>query len=149
MREGVPFSSMQKAFSAGTMGVGRRRRLVPTRWSITACDSTIASKLLGEIRHYDPIDCFRVQEFSSLNNYYTVLLMPTAWQYEWMEAFLHLMGNEELLFSDHEKNTGKEGLSMWAAATSAARWRFLRQLARDEEAGRGDCSKGGLQGLCA
>jgi hypothetical protein len=130
---GVPFSSMQKAFSAGTMGVGRRRRLVPTRWSITACDSTIASKLLGEIRHYDPIDCFRVQEFSSLNNYYTVLLMPTAWQYEWMEAFLHLMGNEELLFSDHEKNTGKKGYSTVGGCYYSCKMAVLEALAREKK----------------
>ena len=47
----VPFSAMQKAFSVGAFGLKKNRRLVPTRWSITACDSTIADNLLKEVRH--------------------------------------------------------------------------------------------------
>ncbi len=94
--KGVPFSSIQKAFSVGALGTKKRRRLVPTRWSITACDSTLGKGLLEDVRNYDVIDCCQVREFASLNNYYAVLLLPTAWQYEWMEAFLRIMGNEEL-----------------------------------------------------
>ncbi|HPA98385.1 MAG TPA: hypothetical protein PLQ24_07215, partial [Methanothrix sp.] len=86
---GLPFSSIEKAFSLGSFGIGKRRRLVPTRWAITACDSTLARRLLHNVRGYQPIDSVQVREFSSLNNYYAVLLLPTAWQYEWMEAFLH------------------------------------------------------------
>lgn len=48
-QKGLPFSSMQKAFSMGTMGTRKRRRLVPTRWSITACDSTLANRLLRKV----------------------------------------------------------------------------------------------------
>ena len=44
--KGLPFSSIQKAFSVGAMGTKKRRRLVPTRWSITACDSTLGNRLL-------------------------------------------------------------------------------------------------------
>ncbi|MDD1727776.1 MAG: hypothetical protein LUQ50_01745, partial [Methanospirillum sp.] len=40
-RRRVPFSHIQKAFSVGVMGNERGRRLVPTRWSITACDTII------------------------------------------------------------------------------------------------------------
>ena len=87
---------MQKAFSVGAMGVGKRRRLVPTRWSITACDSTIADHLLKEVRYYDLVDSHRVYEFSSLNNYYAILLLPLEWQYEWMEAFLHVVEHSDV-----------------------------------------------------
>jgi DNA repair protein NreA len=110
-RNGIPFSKIQKAFSVGAMGMKKKRRLVPTRWSITACDSTLGNRMLQEIRNYDIIDSFQVREFRSLNNYYAVLLLPTAWQYEWMEAFLHILGNEEMIFSDYEHNGGKKGYS--------------------------------------
>ena len=60
-RKGVPFSSIQKAFSVATMGTRGRRHLVPTRWSITACDSTIADHLLEEVKGYDVIDTCEVQ----------------------------------------------------------------------------------------
>lgn len=129
---GIPFSSIQKAFSVGAFGTKRRRRLVPTRWSITACDSAIGNRLLKNVRHYDIIDCCRVHEFSSLNNYYAVLLMPTAWQYEWSEAFLRILGREELVFSDYEYNTGKKGYSRVGGCYYACKMAVLEALARKQ-----------------
>src|SRR4030042_5944763 len=51
-KNGVPFSSIQKAFSVGTMGRDRARHLVPTRWPISACDT-----IIGERRLYDGHRC--------------------------------------------------------------------------------------------
>lgn len=132
-KKGIPFSSMQKALSVGAMGTGRRRRLVPTRWSITACDSTIGKHLEKEVRNYDVIDGCRVHEFCSLNNYYAVLLLPTEWQYEWMEAFLRILGREELIFSDYEHNTGKKGYSSVGGCYYACKMAVLEELAREQK----------------
>ncbi|MDR0911228.1 MAG: Nre family DNA repair protein [Methanobrevibacter sp.] len=107
----IPFSSMQKAFSVGSFGIKKNRKLVPTRWSITACDSTIANNLLKEVRHFSLLDTFRVYEFSSLKNYYGIILLPTQWQYEWMEAFIRVLGKEEMIFSDYERNHDKKEYS--------------------------------------
>lgn len=131
-QKGLPFSSIQKAFSVGAMGTKKRRRLVPTRWSITACDSTLGNRLLHQVREYDPIDCCQVREFASLNNYYAVLLLPTAWQYEWMEAFLRIMGKEELLFSDFEGNGGKKGYSRVGGCYYSCKMAVLEALAREK-----------------
>ena len=95
----VPFSAMQKAFSVGAIGTKNRRKLVPTRWSITACDSSLANIFLKEVRKFPQIDTYRYYEYSSLNNYYGIILTPTEWQYEWMEAFIKILGKEELIFS--------------------------------------------------
>jgi len=130
---GLPFSSIQKAFSVGAMGLRRRRRLVPTRWSITACDSTIGNRLLREVRHYETVDCLRVHEFASLNNYYAVLLLPTPWQYEWMEAFLHILGKEELIFSDFESNSGKKGYSRVGGCYYSCKMAVLEKLAQEKK----------------
>lgn len=130
-QRGLPFSSIQKAFSVGAMGTKKRRRLVPTRWSITACDSTLGNRLLQKVRDYDLIDCCQVREFASLNNYYAVLLLPTAWQYEWMEAFLRIMGNEELLFSDFETNGGKRGYSRVGGCYYSCKMAVLEALAKE------------------
>jgi hypothetical protein len=132
-RDGVSFSSIQKAFSVGTMGTKRGRHLVPTRWSITACDSTIGDRLLSEVRNYDPIETWRVQEFSSLNNHYAVMLMPTGWQYEWMEAFLRILGNEELIFADHEGHRGKIGYSSVGGCYYSCKMAVLEGLARERK----------------
>lgn len=130
---GLPFSSIQKAFSVGAMGTKKRRRLVPTRWSITACDSILGDRLLGSVRDYDPIDCCQVRESAGLNNYYAVILLPTTWQYEWMEAFLHIMGNEELMFSDFEDNSGKRGYSRVGGCYYSCKMAVLEALAREKK----------------
>ncbi|HMA04807.1 MAG TPA: Nre family DNA repair protein [Methanomicrobiales archaeon] len=128
--EDIPFSAIQKAFSCGTMGVGKRRRLVPTRWSITACDSTIADHLLSGVKKNPVIDRCLVHESATLNNRYAVLLLPTGWQYEWMEAFLHVMGNEEVVFADHETGAGKTGYSSVGGCYYSCKMAVLEGLAR-------------------
>jgi len=127
----LPFSAIQKAFSCGVMGVGRTRRLVPTRWSITACDSAIGDHLLKGVRRNPVIDGFRVHESTSLNNRYAVLLLPTGWQYEWMEAFLRVMGNEEVIFADHETGGGKTGYSSVGGCYYSCKMAVLEGLARE------------------
>jgi hypothetical protein len=132
-RKEVPFSSIQKAFSVGTMGVGRGRRMVPTRWSITACDSTIADHLLKEVKTYPVIDTYQVREFSSLNNRYAVILVPTPWQYEWTEAFLHILGNEEMVFSDREGMRGKTEYSSVGGCYYSCKMAVLEALHRERK----------------
>ena len=107
----VPFSAVQKAFSVGAFGIGKNRKLVPTRWSITACDSALADKLLKEVRYNPIIDTYRVYENEALNNYYAIILTPTEWQYEWSEGFYKVENNEELVFSDYETNEDKKEYS--------------------------------------
>lgn len=126
----VPFSAMQKAFSVGAFGIKKNRRLVPTRWSITACDSTIADSLLKEVRHYNIMDSYRVYEFSSLKNYYAIILTPTEWQYEWFEAFIKILGKEEMIFSDYETNTDKKEYSCVGGCYYTAKMAVLDKLAK-------------------
>jgi hypothetical protein len=132
-RKGLFFSSIQKAFSVGTMGCSRNRRLVPTRWAITACDTMIGDNLLSEVRKCPVIDTWRVHEFSSLYNNYAVLLMPTDWQYEWSEAFLHVLGNEEIVFSDHEGRKKKTVYSPLGGCYYSCKMAVLEALAREQK----------------
>jgi hypothetical protein len=132
-QKGVPFSSIQKAFSVGTMGKDPLRHLVPTRWSITACDTIIGDRLLAEVKKYPVIETWRVHEFSSLHNNYAVILMPTGWQYEWSEAFLHIMGNEELVFSDHEGNRKKTEYSPLGGCYYTCKMAVLEALAKEKK----------------
>lgn len=129
----VPFSMMQKAFSVGAIGTGKRRKLVPTRWSITACDSSIANTLLKEVRHYPILDTTRVYEFNSLKNYYAIILLPMEWQYEWMEAFIQILGKEEMIFSDYETNTDKKEYSSVGGCYYTCKMAVLDALAKQKK----------------
>ncbi len=128
--DGVAFSQIQKALSTGSFGLGRNRRLVPTRWSITAVDSTLADRLYEQVIYYNVLDCYRVYEFSSLNNYYAVILTPTPWQYEWIEAFIHILGREEMVFSDHERERSKSEYSSVGGCYYSCKFAVLEALER-------------------
>jgi len=131
-RQGMAFSTIQKAFSAGTMGLGGNRHLVPTRWSITACDTMIGDHLLKNVKQCPTIDTVRLYEYASLNNRYAVILLPTAWQYEWTEAFLHVLGNEEYVFSDYEGFRRKTGYSPLGGCYYSCKMAVLEELARQQ-----------------
>lgn len=129
----VSFSNIQKAFSVGVMGAKRGRHLVPTRWSITACDTIIGNHLLTQVKKCSPIDTWRVHEFSSLNNRYAVILMPTAWQYEWTEAFVRVLGNEEVVFSDYELHKPKRTYSHLGGCFYSCKMAVLEALAEQQK----------------
>ncbi|MDA4111567.1 MAG: hypothetical protein OK439_03450, partial [Thaumarchaeota archaeon] len=57
-KNGVLFSKLEKSFSVGVFGERKRRKLVPTRWSITAVDSNLSLRLIDEIKDYETIDEF-------------------------------------------------------------------------------------------
>jgi len=85
--KGVLVTRIQKAFSLGMFGNGARRRIVPTRWSITAVDSSISLSLLEKVKHNPTIDEFRVYGFKVYDNQYVAILLPEQWRFEWIEAW--------------------------------------------------------------
>ena len=82
---GIEISKIQKCFSIGMFG--KKRKLVPTRWSITATDDIISKSLINETLDYSIIDSVRVFHHSHLGNSYSVLLFPHRWIYEMTEAW--------------------------------------------------------------
>lgn len=75
-----------RLLSAGLLGI--KRRLVPTRWSITAVEDKIGERIKGEIIHYNPIDKFELYHSEFLGNRYTVLLIPDSYAFELLEVWL-------------------------------------------------------------
>ena len=86
-RKGVLVTRIQKAFSLGMFGVGTRRKIVPTRWSITAVDSSISLGLVEKVKHSPTIDEYRVYGFRVYDNQYVAILLPEPWRFEWIEAW--------------------------------------------------------------
>jgi len=86
-KSGVNVSKIQRAFSVGAFGVKKYRRFVPTRWSITAVDSTLGLNLLKKTKTYPWINEFRVYYHDQFDNRWAILMMPSEWQYELIEAW--------------------------------------------------------------
>ena len=99
---GIEISKIQKCFSIGMFG--KERKLVPTKWSITATDQIISSQLLDSILDFDIIDQFLIFHFDHLGNLFSVILFPHRWLFEMQEAWHN---NGSVGFgSDHEKANG-------------------------------------------
>lgn len=84
---GVMVTKIQRAFSVGAFGVEKQRRLVPTRWSITAVDSMISQALMDKVKTFPMINDYRLYESSYLANQFEVLMIPDVWGYEAIEAW--------------------------------------------------------------
>jgi len=85
--KGVLVTKIQRAFSVGAFGIEQNRRLVPTRWSITAVDSILSKDLMEKIKTFPEINEYRVYESRYLDNIFEVLMLPQAWSYEAQEAW--------------------------------------------------------------
>jgi len=82
---GIEISKIQKCFSIGMFG--KNRKLVPTKWSITATDDIISNSLTEKILDYSLIDSCRVFSYEHLGNLFSVVLFPHRWIYEMIEAW--------------------------------------------------------------
>lgn len=86
-KDGIPVSTIQKLLSVGCLGISRSRKLVPTRWSITAVDSVISHYLINEVRKLPLINKYLLYIREFMDNLFIGILAPRPWSYEWMEAW--------------------------------------------------------------
>src|SRR5207245_10064286 len=86
-RNGVLVTRIQRAFSLGMFGESKRRKLVPTRWSITTVDSNLSLKLMSRVRHHPLIDEYLVYKYTSLDNIYVGILTPENWKLKCIDAW--------------------------------------------------------------
>jgi hypothetical protein len=82
----IPISHMIKILSAGMLGLKIQRKLVPTRWAVTATDDTLGKFLVEKIRGFPQISEYRLFNANYLGNYYQILLVPNCWSFEVIEA---------------------------------------------------------------
>ncbi|ELZ17721.1 hypothetical protein C477_10937 [Haloterrigena salina JCM 13891] len=84
-RRGFDVYDINSILSAGALGETDQRRLVPTRWSITAVDDTVGQFLRGRIRNAPSIDEVQVWANEYMGNRYWVILAPGNWEFELVE----------------------------------------------------------------
>ena len=78
---------LTKLISVGNLGLQQNRKLVPTKWSITAVDDTLGKKLIKEVKDYNEYNY--VAHFGGyLGNYYLILFFPEIWSYELFETYV-------------------------------------------------------------
>jgi hypothetical protein len=133
---GVLVSQIQKAFSVGAFGVEKNRRLVPTRWSITAVDDIIGKSLAAQVKTFPEINEYRVYESVYLDNVFEILMLPAAWSYESMEAWYpgttwNPNGANVIIYSDAEGNNGRTTYAQIGGCYYSARLATCEQLIKE------------------
>ena len=103
---GIRLEHITRLLSVGTIGQKKKRRLVPTKWSITATDDIVGKQLHKEVLRNPWINDFRVSIDHALGNTVALLFLPSGWQFEAMESWLG--GLRPPIISDHEWFKGRK-----------------------------------------
>jgi hypothetical protein len=88
-------------FSLGLLGRKKNRRIVPTRWSITAVDQIVGNYLLSKIKEFDTISTTTVYYNSYLGNYFHIIFYPSRYSSIWIEIWYPFsLWSNELVITD-------------------------------------------------
>jgi len=93
-RNGVDIYSIQRALSFGLLGTRRFRKIVPTRWAITAVDRTVTRYLREEVKKFSEVPEFELYQIEYMNNRFTVIVLPGDIKIRWIEFWYPRAGME-------------------------------------------------------
>jgi len=99
-KSSIETSNIVKLLSAGLLGLKKNRKLVPTRWSITAVDDTLSKEKLKKIRFFQEIGEIMLFHSEYLGNHYEFLLLPEKWSFEVIE--ISIKNIEAGVWQDYE-----------------------------------------------
>ncbi|MDD3159447.1 MAG: Nre family DNA repair protein [Candidatus ainarchaeum sp.] len=136
---GIAVSTLAKVLSSGSLGVKKNRKIVPTRWSITAVDNNISKYFINEkIIENKIIDNYKLFHSNYLDNNFYILLLPFAFSFEQIETWLpggiwNAGAKDYQILSDYELTAGLKGYpSETEGAYYAARLAVVEYLNRNK-----------------
>jgi hypothetical protein len=135
-KERVNISKIQRVFSVGAFGVKKFRRFVPTRWSITAVDSLLGKELINKTKTNPYINEFRIYHLNQFDNRWIILMIPSEWQYELIEAWYpnttwNPYGRSISIFNSYEFFKGRKTYAEIGGCYYAARL-AVNEILNDE-----------------
>ncbi|KXB06850.1 hypothetical protein AKJ51_02690 [candidate division MSBL1 archaeon SCGC-AAA382A20] len=132
-KKDVKISRIQDLFMIGGTGLKDNRKFVPTRWSITAIDEIIGRNLREKVKRYRPIDSYEVYSAKYLDNRWIILLIPSIWKYESIEAFYpettwNPSKNSIAIYGDYEQIEGRSSYASIGGCYYSARLAVAEKL---------------------
>jgi len=132
---GVRVSRIQRAFSVGALGRQGRRRLVPTRWSITAVDDMVSKQLLETVRGLPELDEILLYPLTALDNRWLIAFLPGTYRYESIETWYpntvwNPSPDRVVMMGDHEGFQGRTTYASIGGCYYAARLATAEALVR-------------------
>lgn len=86
-KKGIDEYSLAKILSVGVMGLAKNKKMVPTKWSITATDDTISKEVMKKIRGYNELAEHELFFGEYLGNQYLIMLFPGVLSFELFELY--------------------------------------------------------------
>lgn len=127
---GTDVYKITNLLTAGLLGV--KRRVVPTRWAITATDDMISTSIKREVIKMPALPEYQVFCGTLYGNTLCFILIPSNdWRFEMLERWQkHSLwsGDEETIVVDGEKGLSKPKYSPIAGAYYSARLAVLEYL---------------------
>jgi len=108
--QGVSPYQISRLLSVGLLG--RKRLIVPTRWSITAVDTIIGNAMLKRIKTYPEIDEVNLFISEGFGNHFEVILLPNHYSFGWTELWITDNGKVEIgdLYENYDgKSSSRDG----------------------------------------
>ena len=131
---GVRVSRIQRAFSVGALGRQGRRRLVPTRWSITAVDDLVSKQLLETVRELPELGEIVLYSLTALDNRWLIAFLPGTYRYEsietWYPNTVWNPSDRVVMMGDHEGFHGRTTYASIGGCYYAARLATAEALIR-------------------
>jgi hypothetical protein len=126
---GIDTGHISRLLSLGLLG--KKRKLVPTRWSITASDDMAGKALKDKVIDKPLISDFQLYSGEGLGNHFEILLLPRAYSFELIEIWTagSLWAPEVWIGSDSEGLRDRKEYSSLAGGYYAARLAVLEHLA--------------------
>lgn len=117
---------LSRILSVGTVGLKPDRKLVPTRYSITATDDMVGKRLIGMIKDCGACNDYSLYFGGYLGNYFAVLMFPEVWSYELFET----LAGSGYFTTDYEPYEGRKSyVEQTAGGYYASRLPVLEKLA--------------------
>ena len=126
---GIGMDHISRMLSLGLLG--KKRKLVPTRWSITASDDMIGKALKDAVLDNSLANDYYLFFAEYLGNHFEILLLPRPFSFELIEIWMprSVWAEEGFIGTDIEDARPKKDYSSLAGGYYAARLAVLEHLA--------------------
>ncbi|TFG34328.1 hypothetical protein EU527_03775 [Candidatus Thorarchaeota archaeon] len=104
--DGIRQEHITRLLSVGVLGQQKKRKLVPTKWSITAVDDIVGRRLHRQVLRNPSINDFLVSIDHALGNTVALLFFPGGWCFEALECWLGSMN--PTIINDYEYAKGRK-----------------------------------------
>ncbi|MEI8003516.1 MAG: Nre family DNA repair protein, partial [Methanothrix sp.] len=126
---GIGTDHISRMLSLGLLG--KRRKLVPTRWSITASDDMIGKHLKETVLDGAQVNDYYLFSGEDLGNHFEILAMPRPFSFELVEIWMArgVWSEDGFIGGDREDVRPRKEYSSLAGGYYAARLAVLEHLA--------------------